>query len=93
MAAALTGYQGVGGLPLSGLADRYRKGEDLNWAEVFGEPGRYVPLPSYPWQTKRYWPGEEQEEGDSDLAAWMLREHARTGRPVVKRVIKGGKSA
>lgn len=79
MVAALTGYHGAGGLPLSGLADRYRKGEDLNWAEVFGEPGRYVPLPPYPWQTKRYWPGEKHHAAGSDLATWMLREHARTG--------------
>jgi acyl transferase domain-containing protein len=79
MAAALTGFPGVGGLPLSGLADRYGKGEDLHWVDVFGEPGHFVPLPHHPWQIKRYWPGEEHEAGDADLAAWMLREHARTG--------------
>jgi acyl transferase domain-containing protein len=77
MAAALTGAPSVGGRPLSTVSDRYRAGEDLDWATVFGEPGRFVPLPSYPWQTKRYWPGEQQAH-ETDLAAWVLHEHART---------------
>jgi acyl transferase domain-containing protein len=79
MAAALAGLPGMGGHPLSGIAERYRWGEELDWEKVFGEPGRYVPLPHYPWQTKRYWPGEEHESDAADLAGWMLREHARTG--------------
>ncbi|WP_329134444.1 phosphopantetheine-binding protein [Streptomyces sp. NBC_01476] len=79
MAAALTGGAGVSGVPLSGVADGYRRGDDLDWETVFGEPGRFVPLPRYPWQTKRYWPGEEHAADGTDLAAWMLREHARTG--------------
>ncbi|MFI0897923.1 beta-ketoacyl synthase N-terminal-like domain-containing protein [Streptomyces sp. NPDC020983] len=81
MTAALSGLPGLGGQPLSGLAERYRWGEELDWQKVFGTPGRYVPLPHYPWQTQRYWPGEEHSAGGSgggDLAAWMLREHART---------------
>ncbi|MFF1678394.1 beta-ketoacyl synthase N-terminal-like domain-containing protein [Streptomyces sp. NPDC058256] len=77
LAAALTGAPAVGGRPLSAVADRYRAGEEVDWATVFGEPGRYVPLPSYPWQTRRYWPGEQDDE--NDLAAWVLRAHARTG--------------
>ncbi|MCL2729333.1 MAG: phosphopantetheine-binding protein [Actinomycetia bacterium] len=79
MAAALSGLPGMGGQPLSGLAERYRWGEELDWEKVFGEPGRYVPLPHYPWQTKRYWVGEQEDSGAGDLAGWMLREHARTG--------------
>jgi acyl transferase domain-containing protein len=77
LAAALTGTPSVGGRPLSAVADRYRSGEEMDWATVFGEPGRCVPLPPYPWQTRRYWPGEQDDDGD--LAAWVLREHARTG--------------
>ncbi|MER6125849.1 beta-ketoacyl synthase N-terminal-like domain-containing protein [Streptomyces sp. NPDC001795] len=78
LVAALTGSPGLGGRPLSAVADRYRRGEDVDWEKVFGGPGRYVPLPTYPWQTKRYWPGEQHGDG-SDLATWVLREHARTG--------------
>ncbi|MBC9724225.1 type I polyketide synthase [Streptomyces sp. TRM68367] len=77
MAAALTGAPSLDGRPLSTVADRYRRGEEVNWAAVFSEPGCYVPLPVYPWQTRRYWPGEQHDDGD--LAAWVLREHARTG--------------
>jgi acyl transferase domain-containing protein len=41
--------------------------------------GRFVPLPTYPWQTKRYWPGEPMAlDADADLATAVLREHART---------------
>jgi acyl transferase domain-containing protein len=82
LAAALTGAPGMTGHPLSAVADRYCAGEEPAWTAVFGEPGRYVPLPGYPWQTRRYWPGEEPPTADGDgddLAGWVLREHARTG--------------
>ncbi|MGW1161473.1 beta-ketoacyl synthase N-terminal-like domain-containing protein [Streptomyces sp. NPDC002513] len=78
LAAALGGSPGVGGRPLTAVAGRYRRGEDVDWARVFGDGGRFVPLPAYPWQTQRYWPGEQHDDG-GDLAAWVLREHARTG--------------
>ncbi len=72
----------LGGRPLSSVVERYRAGEEPAWEAVFGAPGHYVPLPSYPWQTRRYWPGEGHDDGPGevdDLAAWVLREHARTG--------------
>lgn len=78
LVASLTGPPGLGGRPLSAVADRYRRGEDVDWIAVFGGAGHYVPLPAYPWQTKRYWTGEQRDDGD-DLASWVLREHARTG--------------
>jgi len=78
LAKALTGSPGLGGRPLSAVADRYRRGEDVDWEKVFKGHGRFVPLPTYPWQTKRYWPGEQHDKG-GDLASWVLREHARTG--------------
>ncbi|MFF8595029.1 beta-ketoacyl synthase N-terminal-like domain-containing protein [Streptomyces sp. NPDC015220] len=82
LAAALTGAPAPEGQPLSAVAERYRTGEEPDWDALFGEPGRCVPLPAYPWQTRRYWPVEEPDDarGDAeDLSAWVLREHARTG--------------
>ncbi|WP_040838856.1 type I polyketide synthase [Nocardia brevicatena] len=40
--------------PLSALAHSYLAGEPVEWADAFPKT-RYVPLPTYPWQTKRYW--------------------------------------
>ncbi|MFD1663409.1 beta-ketoacyl synthase N-terminal-like domain-containing protein [Streptomyces caeni] len=78
LAAALTGSPAVDGRPLSAVVHRYRRGEEVDWEQLFDAPGRFVPLPAYPWQTKRYWPGERRDDG-GDLASWVLREHARTG--------------
>lgn len=60
-------------------AEAYLQGRTVDWDAVFGSRCRYVPLPSYPWQMQRYWPGEHSaEEGaDDDLATVLLGEHAR----------------
>ncbi|MFJ6569872.1 beta-ketoacyl synthase N-terminal-like domain-containing protein [Streptomyces sp. NPDC091292] len=65
---------------LTAAIERYRSGGDLSWTGLFGPPGQYVPLPGYPWQTQRYWHGEQRDDGDDggDLLAQVLREHART---------------
>ncbi len=61
------------------LAERYRQGHPVDWGAVFGPDSRYVPLPVYPWQTRRFWPGERTAEAsDGDLATAVLREHARS---------------
>ncbi|MBO8191790.1 SDR family NAD(P)-dependent oxidoreductase [Streptomyces oryzae] len=40
-------------------ADRFLAGEQVDWAEVFaGHTPRRVPLPTYPFQRRRYWPAE-----------------------------------
>ncbi|MEW2630724.1 beta-ketoacyl synthase N-terminal-like domain-containing protein [Streptomyces sp. NPDC048389] len=83
MAAALDGPAGTTrrkGTPkkLAEAADRYRESGTIDWQALSGEAGRFVPLPRYPWQTKRYWPDDEREERTGDLAEWVLREHART---------------
>ncbi|WP_322724818.1 beta-ketoacyl synthase N-terminal-like domain-containing protein [Streptomyces phyllanthi] len=77
LVAALTGAPDAGGD--CELADHYRAGKDVDWDKEFRKGGNYVPLPLYPWQTQRYWPGEEHSGDDGDLTAWVLREHARTG--------------
>lgn len=77
LVAALTGVPGAGGDSV--LAAQYRRGEYVDWNREFKKGGNYVPLPLYPWQTKRYWPGEGTSTEDGDLTSWVLREHARTG--------------
>lgn len=63
---------------LSAVVERYRSGQAVSSDQLFGSSGRFVPLPTYPWQTKRYWPGEPTDEDDTgDLASAVLREHAR----------------
>ncbi|WP_093413804.1 beta-ketoacyl synthase N-terminal-like domain-containing protein [Saccharopolyspora flava] len=56
--------------------DRFLGAESVDREGLFG-PGVHAPLPTYPWQTRRYWPGDEPE-GD-DPAEWLLGKHARTG--------------
>ncbi|MEV6316579.1 beta-ketoacyl synthase N-terminal-like domain-containing protein [Streptomyces sp. NPDC051776] len=78
---ALGGNGGRGKAPaqLSAAAERYRSGDSVDWDEVFGQRGRCVPLPTYPWRTKRYWLGEQGDaDGTGDLASRVLSEHART---------------
>lgn len=78
LAAALT----AGG-PAHPVAARYEAGADVDWTEVFAEPGRYVPLPMYPWQLLRgLWPGravDDTPSADGDLASWILGRHAVGG--------------
>ncbi len=75
MIAALHGSR-WGGSP---VAQRYRNGQPVNWSEVFGPRCSFVPLPGYPWQTKRYWLGEQASAEESgDPATVMLHKHART---------------
>lgn len=67
---------------LTNAAEKYRSGQPVNWAALFGPGCVYVPLPLYPWQTRRYWPGEQVSgpDGDGerdDLATALLGEHAR----------------
>jgi acyl transferase domain-containing protein len=60
------------------LVEQYWQGSEVNWAKHFGSGCRFVPLPGYPWQTERYWPGEPAAPtADGDLATAVLREHAR----------------
>jgi acyl transferase domain-containing protein len=68
MAAALSGGTGVPGrltheaAPLpSAIAERYLGREAVNWDALFGPECRFVRFPGYPWQTRRYWPGEGGE--------------------------------
>ncbi|WP_233580692.1 beta-ketoacyl synthase N-terminal-like domain-containing protein [Streptomyces triticirhizae] len=71
----------IASLPLAAVAEQYRRGHEVRWESVFGSDHLYVPLPTYPWQTRRYWPGErpvDAQDADADLAVTVLREHARS---------------
>ncbi|MBV9878396.1 MAG: acyltransferase domain-containing protein, partial [Verrucomicrobia bacterium] len=37
------------------LAALFAAGREVDWTGVFSRGGRVVPLPTYPWQRKRYW--------------------------------------
>jgi acyl transferase domain-containing protein len=87
MAAALGGAvprtgRDARGATLAAIAERYRNGWTPPWEEMYPGGGRFVPLPGYPWQTKRYWTGEEPggagTAAEAGLAERVLAQHART---------------
>jgi acyl transferase domain-containing protein len=50
---------------LAGLGIAYERGCEPNWRRLY-EGGRFVPLPRYPWQGRRFWvdlPGEDVDAG------------------------------
>ena len=52
---------------LRSAAEVYAAGGELDWHTVNG-PGRYVDLPSYPWQRKRFWVPDIDSAGT--VLAW-----------------------
>ncbi|MEM9490346.1 MAG: type I polyketide synthase, partial [Myxococcota bacterium] len=34
----------------------YRLGYPVDWQQLYPSGGRFVPIPTYPWQRERYWP-------------------------------------
>lgn len=70
--------QGKQSRALADVVERFHSGQAVYWDQLFGSRCRFVPLPTYQWQTQRYWPGEQTDADDSgDLATSVLREHAR----------------
>ncbi len=54
---------------LESLGALYRAGHAIRWEALYSAPGRYVRLPAYPWQRRRYWvnpprPGRARAEPD-----------------------------
>jgi acyl transferase domain-containing protein len=48
----------------SSLAALYVAGAEIRWPAVLVPPRRHVPLPSYPWQRRRYWLRDEDSSVD-----------------------------
>ena len=40
---------------LAALAESYERGASVLWADCSAASARYVPLPTYPWQTSAHW--------------------------------------
>lgn len=40
---------------LTALAELYAAGAEMDWERAFANGGRYVKLPTYPWQRESYW--------------------------------------
>ncbi|HEY2157934.1 MAG TPA: amino acid adenylation domain-containing protein [Isosphaeraceae bacterium] len=65
---------------LRSVAQLYVRGCPVAWDRLT-PAGRFVPLPSYPWQGKRYW--IEEETGASGPKPSLNGQHASNGHPVV----------
>ncbi|HSK64712.1 MAG TPA: type I polyketide synthase, partial [Pyrinomonadaceae bacterium] len=51
---------------LTGLAELYAAGVAVNWEALWrGRAARYVSLPAYPWQRRRYWVDESTVESQT----------------------------
>ncbi|MEH3138949.1 MAG: type I polyketide synthase [Mycobacterium kyogaense] len=62
---------------LGGVAALYSHGHDIDW-QAFHPGGRLVGLPTYPWQSKRFW--HETQEAAEDLHYTPV--HPLLGQPV-----------
>ncbi|HSK64911.1 MAG TPA: SDR family NAD(P)-dependent oxidoreductase [Pyrinomonadaceae bacterium] len=64
---------------LTGLAELYAAGISINWEAVWrGRTARYVILPGYPWQRRRFWierPNQSQILAEADLENDPQRNH------------------
>jgi epothilone polyketide synthase D len=57
----------------------HRAGCPIDWGKLFGEPApRYVRLPSYPWQRRRYWFTPVTEPAAASGGATAVRRAERT---------------
>ena len=52
---------------LGSLGALYSHGQDVKWDVLYGQDGGHVCLPTYPWQSKRYW--------NESLEAWEDRHY------------------
>jgi acyl transferase domain-containing protein len=53
---------------LEALGEFYARGGGVEWNNLYGSRGKFVPLPSYPFQRERYW---LEDEADNDAAALL----------------------
>lgn len=63
---------------MQALGTLYTLGYPVNWSAFYPNGGQHVVLPTYPWQTERYW--NESELSAQKRLGW--REHPLLGRPL-----------
>lgn len=64
---------------LGGLGKLYTLGYPIDWHRLYPEEGRFVRLPSYPWQRERYW--QESEESQQARLGSLSRQ-AKLGQQI-----------
>ncbi|GAA4092688.1 hypothetical protein GCM10022248_73920 [Nonomuraea soli] len=85
----VAGLRGSSASDSGGLAERYRAGEDVNWAAVWAErPGRRIPLPTYPFARERFWvdsPAEGRVGAPDQVRPddWIVADHRLGDTPVL----------
>ncbi|HWP42071.1 MAG TPA: type I polyketide synthase, partial [Blastocatellia bacterium] len=52
---------------LGSIGALYADGYPVNWGRVYSRPGRYVPLPAYPWQREQFWLGRQDAQQSGPL--------------------------
>ena len=70
---------------LESLASLYTNGIDLDFRRDFSRPARYVALPNYPWQRRRFWvkrPDARRLTTDVDSAASLGLLGVRVSSPI-----------
>ena len=71
---------------LTTLAEAYVRGVPVNWEPLF--PGaRRIGLPTYPFQRRRYWPGDDEPEVVVDQDADFLELVCATASTVLSRTV------
>jgi myxalamid-type polyketide synthase MxaD len=74
---------------LANLATLYTAGHMPDWNAFYGENGRFIPLPTYPWQRKRYWldhAGHRPATASAGARPWL---HPLLERTVSSPVFEG----
>ncbi|HEX8475587.1 MAG TPA: beta-ketoacyl synthase N-terminal-like domain-containing protein [Pyrinomonadaceae bacterium] len=51
--------------PMASLGRSYVLGGKIDWREIFPHGGRYLRLPSYPWQRQRHWLSPEDDSSSN----------------------------
>ena len=67
---------------LTGLAELYAAGVAVNWEALWrGRAARYVSLPTYPWQRRRYWVDESNIQSQP-IATADFSQHPLLGKRI-----------
>jgi amino acid adenylation domain-containing protein len=73
---------------LTSLAELYAAGVAVNWEALWsGRAARYVSLPTYPWQRRRFWVDESKSESQLPANDFDRFHHPLLGRQITSPLI------